>query len=68
MLPWWGDSEVEKKRLGVAIRDEWSKSESKSKGEQKQKVEEMDVFELKNRIKEVIKGEPLRELPFSHKL
>ncbi|MCK4475824.1 MAG: threonine--tRNA ligase [Methanophagales archaeon] len=61
-----GDKEVEKKTLSVTIREESSKSQSK--GEQKQKAEEMDVFELKNRIEEIIRGKPFWELPFSHKL
>jgi len=63
-----GDKEVEKKTLSVTIRGELNKSESKGEQRQKQKVEEMDVYELKNRIEEVIKGYPFRELPFSSKL
>ncbi len=55
-----GDKEVEKKTLSVTIREESSKEE--------QKVEEMDVFTLKNRVGEAIKSKPFRELPFSYKL
>lgn len=63
-----GDKEVEKNTLSVTIRGESSKSESKGEQRQKQKVEEMDVFELKNRVGELIKSKPFRELPFSYKL
>jgi threonyl-tRNA synthetase len=63
-----GDKEVEKKMLSVTIREESSKSESKGEQRQKQKVEKMDVFELKNKIGELIKSKPFRELPFSYKL
>lgn len=58
-----GDKEVEKKTLSVTIRDG---SINLSLG--KKKVEEMDVFALKNRIEGIIRGKTSRELPFSYKL
>ena len=55
-----GDKEVEKNTLSVTIREESSKG--------KQKTEEMDVYALKNRIEQVIKSKPFRELALSYKL
>ena len=55
-----GDKEVERKTLSVTIREESSKG--------KQKTEEMDVYALKNRIEQVIKSKPFRELALSYKL
>jgi len=52
-----GDKEVGKKTLSVTIREE-SRNLSL----------EMDVFELKERIKAGLKDKPFRELPFSFKL
>ncbi|HJH27945.1 MAG TPA: threonine--tRNA ligase [Methanophagales archaeon] len=57
-----GDKEVEKNTLSVTIREE----SSPMKG--KQKPEEMDVYALKNRIEQVIKSKPFRELALSYKL
>ena len=56
-----GDKEVEKNTLSVTIREESSKGG-------KQKTEEMDVYALKNRIEQVIKSKPFRELALSYKL
>ena len=56
-----GDKEVEKNTLSVTIREESSKGG-------KQKPEEMDVYALKNRIEQVIKSKPFRELALSYKL
>jgi len=56
-----GDKEVEKNTLSVTIREELI-----SRG--KQKPEEMDVYALKNRIEQVIKSKPFRELALSYKL
>ncbi len=55
-----GDKEVEKNTLSVTIREESSRG--------KQKLEEMDVYALKNRIEQVIKSKPFLELPLSYKL
>lgn len=55
-----GGKEVEKKTLSVTIRGESSK--------EKQKVEEMSVSALKERIEEGIKNKPFRNLPFSYRL
>ena len=70
-----GDKEVEKKTLSVTIRDESRNlsldekaSPEKNYAEQKQKVEEMNIFELKSRIEKAIGNKPFRELPFSYKL
>ncbi len=57
-----GDKEVERKTLSVTIREE----SGPMKG--KQKPEEMDVYALKNRIEQVIKSKPFRELALSYKL
>ncbi len=56
-----GDKEVEKNTLSVTIREESSKGG-------KQKPEKMDVYALKNRIEQVIKSKPFRELALSYKL
>ena len=55
-----GDKEVEKRTLSVTIRAESSKK--------KQKVEEMKVSELKERIEAGLKDKPFRQLPLSYKL
>lgn len=55
-----GDKEVEKKTLNVTIRGESSK--------EKQKVAEMTVPALKERIEEGIKNKPFRNLPSSYRL
>ncbi|HUV80544.1 MAG TPA: threonine--tRNA ligase [Candidatus Bathyarchaeia archaeon] len=55
-----GDKEVEKRTLSVTIRAESSKK--------KQKVEEMNVSALKERIEASIKDKPFRSLPLSYKL
>ncbi len=55
-----GDKEVEKKTLSATIRGESSK--------EKQKVEEMSVSALKERIEEGIKNKPFRNLPFAYRL
>ncbi len=55
-----GDKEVEKETLSVTIRAESSMK--------KQKVEEMNVSELKERIEAGIKDRPFRQLPLSYKL
>ena len=55
-----GDKEVEKRTLSVTIRADSSKK--------KQKVEEMNVSELKEQIEAGIKDRPFRQLPLSYKL
>ncbi|MHC1599671.1 MAG: His/Gly/Thr/Pro-type tRNA ligase C-terminal domain-containing protein, partial [Candidatus Methanospirareceae archaeon] len=55
-----GDKEVEKQTLSVTTRGESSKK--------KQKVEEMNVSELKERIEAGVKDRPYRQLPLSYKL
>ena len=55
-----GDKEVEKETLSVTIRADSSMK--------KQKVEEMNVSELKERIEAGIKDRPFRQLPLSYKL
>jgi threonyl-tRNA synthetase len=55
-----GDKELEKQTLSVTIRAESSKK--------KQKVEEMKVSELKERIEAGLKDKPFRQLPLSYKL
>ncbi len=55
-----GDKEVERNTLSVTIREESSRG--------KQKPEEMDVYALKSRIEQVIKGKPFHELALSYKL
>lgn len=55
-----GDKEVEKQTLSVTIRAESSKK--------KQKVEEMSVSELKERIEAGLRDKPFRKLPLSYKL
>lgn len=55
-----GDKEVEKQTLSVTIRAESSKK--------KQKVEEMNVSELKERIEAGLRDKPFRQLPLSYKL